>query len=452
MRDPCRRLASIAAWRIMTWMLEQLPERNPIRVIGVMIVCTLFLTACNPFGLRDSDEDRVQTVADAVDAFEDEDWTTLREYFGAEAEQLSDQGIEAVARRSLVETTYSPSNWIHDEYDEWSLVRYPDDAPWGAVVRSNSDDWIIDPGLRELIHGRLVTDATSQYFYHVYDARIPDFQVDSDAERPAPDSVVDLEIDATQRDAGNLTVALTLVMERQGRALTSLNDMHWTSGNERGDVNLLWTHAPLVENESAIDMHMPGDGRYPFRFDLELIDVPDSANEVNLEIGQISIDDLDVQGAPEMTITASGAIPNESRPDFASPGSILTPFEAYFVDMPFALLEPTYVPVDFESPAIDYGSGPGVQHPDWAMIQYREVPKDIYLEMALRNATNDLYLDDGDPVTLGSGAEGRFQDNGQRTVLNWVDPEHQIEVVLTSGDGDGRQPLEELVNVAESLE
>lgn len=426
-------------------MLEQLRERKPSRMIGVMIACALILTACNPFGLRDSDEDRVQTVADAVEAFEDEDWTALREYFGTSAEHLSDQGIEAVSRRSLVETTYSPSNWVHDEYDEWSLVRYPDDAPWGAVVRPNGDDWIIDPGLRELIHGRLVTDATSQYFHHVYDARMPDLQVETDAERPAPDSVVDLEIDATQRVASNLTVALTLVMERQGRASISLSDIHWTSGNERGDVDLLWTHAPLVENESAIEMHMPGDGRYPFRFDLELIDVPASTNEVNLEIGQIAIDDLDVQGAPGMTIAASGAIPNESRPDFDDPDGILTPFEAHFVDMPFELLEPTYIP-------IDYGDGPGVQQPDWAMIQYRDVPEDIYLDMALRDAADDLYLDDGDPVTLEGGAEARFQDDGQRTMLNWVDPEHKIEVVLTSGDRDGRQLLEELVSVAESLE
>lgn len=421
-------------------------------MIGVMIICALILTACNPFGLRDSDEERVQTVADAVEAFEDEDWTALREYFGTGAEHLSDQGIEAVARRSLVETTYSPSNWVHDEYDEWSLVRYPDDAPWGAVVRSNGDEWIVDPGLREFVHGRLVTDATPQYFHHVYDARTTDLQVETDADRPAPDSVVDLEIDSTQRDADNLTVALTLVMERQGRASISLSEMYWTSSNERGDVDLLWTHAPLTENESAIEMHMPGDGRYPFRFDLELIDVPDSTDEVNLEIGQIAIGDLDVQGASEMTITASGAIPNESRSDFDDPDGILTPFEAYFVEMPFELLEPTYIPVDFDSPAIDYGDGPGVQHPDWAVIQYRDVPEDIYLEIALRDATDDVYLDDGDPVTLDSGAEARFQDDGQRTVLNWVDPEHEIEVVLTSGDGDGRQPLEELVSVAESLE
>ena len=433
-------------------MRQHLRNRQVQLRLALLLAVAVILVGCNPFGLRDSDEERVQTVADAVDAFEDEDWTSLREYFGDKAEYLSDQGINAAARRSLVETTYSPSNWVYDEFDKWSLVRYPADAPWGAVVRSHGEDWIIDPGLRELVHGRLVTDVTPHYLYHTYDARTPEFQIDSDADRPAPGSVLDVGIDATRRDAADLTVALTLVMERKGRASISLDDMYWTSGNERGDVELLWTHAPLVENESAIEMHMPGDGRYPFRFDVELIDVPDSTDEVAVVFENIHVGDLDVQGASEMTITASGAIPNESRPDFNVVDSIPTPFQAHFADMPFEMLEPAYVPIDYDSPAIDYGEGPGVQQPDWAMIQYRDVPEDIYLELALREATDDLYLDGGDIVTIESGAEARFLDDGQQTVLNWVDPERDIEIVLTSGDNYDRQPLDELIQIAESLE
>ena len=157
----------------------------------LLLITAVVLAGCNPFGLRDSDEERVQAVADAVEAFEDEDWTSLREYFGDKAEHLSDQGIYAAARRSLVQTTYSPSNWIYDEFDEWSLVKYPAEAPWGAVVRSNDEDWTIDPGMRELIHGRLVTDVTPQYLHHVYDARAPEFELNTDDDRPAPSSVLD---------------------------------------------------------------------------------------------------------------------------------------------------------------------------------------------------------------------------------------------------------------------